>query len=913
MKFKLLSDKPRDLSLEDGDDFGSVEIAAALSELIIKAPLPHVIGLFGKWGVGKTSIIEQIRAEDKSRYSTVYIDCWKYEQTALLRSFVSDIILQLNKREEDGSQSLNDKDYQEIRDKLYITKSVSSETPVMNWVNLIKTTLLGFGIYMLLPQGFKTLTNFIGSLGIGALITTLMKEFTPYYTKLVISSDNLSSTEDRASTAEEFESLFQSILSRAQYNKLVVIIDNLDRLEGERVVNVLSTIKTFLNTDSSIDKVIFLIACDDDAIKTHVAQHYAKEGSDGQSQAYAALFLQKIFNTTLSVPSFVDTEISTVTRKYLEATSIPDLLKADIALLINFAFKDSPRQIKQFVNQLVAYYVLFSHRKKSIKAEKELLSENICFITLILILKQRAPRVYAHMEKKVVNNGLTWDELHSTIISNENVERREFEEITREFSWIKPSQPQIAVFFTLRRSAEDRELTGWDQLLVAVEKRDTESVRKQLKSLASKSDKFTRTVRQYITRHTSNRDKLLPFISELLTALTEERGLVNSLKPHEIISIFIKFMPKNVLPIFKPGTPELLIKEFYPSLDSEDLKNRMVGGIIDAFVSGKEGNPSITLELALEIAKLIANNPEIFKSHYQKITQGINDIYSTNIEVLAAITQKGLTAVISNDTVKKYLEFFDQSRATEMTQLLSRLISQGLAVESPQVLERIMHVARQFSNDPALPGRDVFAKATGELLTTNFQKFNNGDLASNYEELFGIVRQWHAEEQNFDKKENCLQLLIAMTRLIPGHDSDQSFKDFINACPLGKLKSLVEEDAPFRGVCIKNRDEYLSRVLNEAILVAPTLEAMPELTQDLFDRLINEMSNSGHPEEKRQTLIESGSMSLSKMSKPDKDNAILRLFEKLKEYKITNPQFVNSFSNKKKSLFTKEQRKELVS
>ena len=54
---KFLSDKPLTADYEQNDRFGHTGIAENLKQIVLTCPVPFTIGLFGKWGTGKTSIL----------------------------------------------------------------------------------------------------------------------------------------------------------------------------------------------------------------------------------------------------------------------------------------------------------------------------------------------------------------------------------------------------------------------------------------------------------------------------------------------------------------------------------------------------------------------------------------------------------------------------------------------------------------------------------------------------------------------------------------------------------------------------------------------------------------------------------------------------------------------------------------
>lgn len=90
----FVADSPADLA--SADAFGHLDYAKAIAGGLADAPVPFTFGLFGAWGVGKTSIINAIHDELKQRKCAfVSFDVWRYEGDALRRSFLKDIARQL--------------------------------------------------------------------------------------------------------------------------------------------------------------------------------------------------------------------------------------------------------------------------------------------------------------------------------------------------------------------------------------------------------------------------------------------------------------------------------------------------------------------------------------------------------------------------------------------------------------------------------------------------------------------------------------------------------------------------------------------------------------------------------------------------------------------------------------------------
>src|SRR3989344_2309427 len=94
--FTVLQDKP----LENGesDIFGHGEIANSVIEVIRKAPRPFNIGIYGQWGVGKSTICKLIEdgLNKEKKYEVLYFDTWKYERDSFRRQFLISLDQKLN-------------------------------------------------------------------------------------------------------------------------------------------------------------------------------------------------------------------------------------------------------------------------------------------------------------------------------------------------------------------------------------------------------------------------------------------------------------------------------------------------------------------------------------------------------------------------------------------------------------------------------------------------------------------------------------------------------------------------------------------------------------------------------------------------------------------------------------------------
>ena len=80
----------------------------------------------------------------------------------------------------------------------------------------------------------------------------------------------------RIEFAEEFLDVFKRIVSGIKSQRLVIVIDNMDRCSPDVAMKVLSTIKNFL--EPKTDYVYFLIPCDILTLQRHLAASFRSRG-----------------------------------------------------------------------------------------------------------------------------------------------------------------------------------------------------------------------------------------------------------------------------------------------------------------------------------------------------------------------------------------------------------------------------------------------------------------------------------------------------------------------------------------------------------------------------------------------------------------------------------------------------------
>jgi len=257
-KFSLI-DSPIECCADD-----SLEISSyvdAMHSFIKGCDTPLTIGIQGDWGIGKTSFLNMLR--DKFSYTkgrevrchTIYFNTWKYSQfkqeEMLSLSILREIVSNINKLASENGKG----------DREKITSGAKK-----------------FGLFVtnLGSQVIKAQTG----LDLNAANQAIKeKEVT----------DLVSLIKDAKT---QFEELVQSLIQSGLTDKLIIIIDDLDRLKPIRALEFLEAVKNFLD----VSGCVFLIAIDYSIIQKGMEEKLGRSAREMQGKSYYDKIIQVPFN-----------------------------------------------------------------------------------------------------------------------------------------------------------------------------------------------------------------------------------------------------------------------------------------------------------------------------------------------------------------------------------------------------------------------------------------------------------------------------------------------------------------------------------------------------------------------------------------------------------------------------------------
>jgi hypothetical protein len=248
------SDAP--LKSLDQDRLGLGEYARALAEFIDECETPMTVAIQGDWGTGKTSLMHMVdnvlgESKRKKGTETIWFQTWQYSQfgatETLSLSLLSTLLREIGG--EDGNL---------VTGTLNVLKKLAKPT-----INAGLRAATG---------GVADMRDFTGVAGVDPV--------------------------DLASNAEELKQRIGKIVSAKRSkgtSRIVIFVDDLDRVVPERAVDILETIKLFMD----LEGCVFVLALDYEVVKRGLQRKFGL----GENDLGGRSFFDKIIQLPFSVPT----------------------------------------------------------------------------------------------------------------------------------------------------------------------------------------------------------------------------------------------------------------------------------------------------------------------------------------------------------------------------------------------------------------------------------------------------------------------------------------------------------------------------------------------------------------------------------------------------------------------------------
>lgn len=318
--------------------FGFDAYAKTLAELIAYRDnkTPMVIGVYGAWGSGKTTLMKTVQGylSDPAKYKnqtvfrkckTVWFQAWKYkEEDEILAALIEEIFKAMK------------------RDGFFEKFKAGLESFIGRFEKL---------------KAFGKITEDVSGVDVSELFSELPHK-------------------DRLGFYDTFQDFFDRLLwnylnwrpkfkedekSDDKKGVLVIFIDDLDRCPEDRILKVLETIKLFMDKKGCI----FVIGAAHEIIEQSLKKSYGVD---------AVKFMDKIVQVTFNLPQVTTDDF----ESFIEI--ITPEVKEEILPYLNIivpSIQNNPRRLKRFLNNLSLQQGLLKNKKNMQIPYKNLLYWNI--------------------------------------------------------------------------------------------------------------------------------------------------------------------------------------------------------------------------------------------------------------------------------------------------------------------------------------------------------------------------------------------------------------------------------------------------------------------------------------------------------------------------------------------------------
>lgn len=375
--------------------------AENLVKVIENTPKDKVftIGVFGGWGTGKSSIIrtaqDRIEEAHKKKVRFITYDAWKYANDSFRRMFLLKVQQELKMRQTEEMSRFYQSETAEAEPKTKLSaKGIALAVIVVAIISIF---------LFLIPEvdiEWKIAVPTIGTLGtfLLALLNGCFYDLKISYSKPALFAP------------EQFEECFKQMMSKClkdtswikekwedfkEYvevgevsikglEKLVIVIDNIDRCPSDMAYQLLTDIKTFLSNEEY--NLVFVVPVDDEALKKHLFRKLDHKNYDIDKEKEE--FLRKFFNVTLRIKPHQETELHHFAHEINRENNLG--YSNETLSIVAKEFADNPRRIIQLLNNLSGDLALY---------DQEFVSKYETAICVALILQEVYPDFYKRVTK----------------------------------------------------------------------------------------------------------------------------------------------------------------------------------------------------------------------------------------------------------------------------------------------------------------------------------------------------------------------------------------------------------------------------------------------------------------------------------------------------------------------------------
>jgi hypothetical protein len=302
-----ITDKPIENNADDKlkmSRYGNV-----LSNFIKASDTPLTVGLQGEWGTGKTSMLYMLLEHFKSEnIATSWVNTWEYSMfrtpgettPAILKGMLTNLKLSC---ESEGKWTIEEKSKDSVKKVFKFLGNVA---------NQVISNQTGVDIKGAVSNDEASKEQ--------AEIAEIKKEIALIISKLIEDTNN-------------------------EYQKVVFLVDDLDRIPPEQAVEVLESLKNLFD----VPNCVFVLAIDYDVVVKGLESKFGKKTEENEREFRS--FFDKIIQVPFSMPTGTYDMGNLLSEKLISLNiEIPENLIDSYSNVVKYTIGYNPRSLKRYIN-----------------------------------------------------------------------------------------------------------------------------------------------------------------------------------------------------------------------------------------------------------------------------------------------------------------------------------------------------------------------------------------------------------------------------------------------------------------------------------------------------------------------------------------------------------------------------------
>ena len=395
--------KDEALNTIDNDEFGHGDLANNIRMMIDNTSAPFNIAIIGKWGMGKSSLINMVKRplkDNPEEYIVAEINAWKYQKEEFGRAFFKQLLQEVTGENITTQERFEQVLHQCLNETVKTNKPDNSNSPIRKGKKIIeflqknKVAIVCFLLLLLVSftavMSYKSVALDLSPWSLENIKFLLRVSFLCYCKNVVevlivpllvwmgkLYMDQLVAKKNfrmdvnvPLETRDDYEIYLRAALNEKSNKKIITIIDDLDRLSSDKIVEALDALKIFMD----LPGCIFIVPFDDGILKKALTEERLNDLNSVESELNSELVLDKLFQYKIYIPEMVKINIKEYSVKLFQencADFVHDYMRDDmkeahliIRNIIIHNHVKTPRQVKKLLNAFINNVIVATQREK---------------------------------------------------------------------------------------------------------------------------------------------------------------------------------------------------------------------------------------------------------------------------------------------------------------------------------------------------------------------------------------------------------------------------------------------------------------------------------------------------------------------------------------------------------------------